>query len=74
MEPRWSDQKKERKIADSNNATADIFSHASNTQIANANLIFTSEKIDKSDDLVDAVNNLTINDAEYYESKTLAAR
>ena len=30
--------------------------------------IFTSEKLDKSDDLVDAVKNLTINDAKYYES------
>ena len=32
---------------------------------------FTSEKIDKSDELVDAVNNLTINNAGYYESNTV---
>ena len=44
--------------------------HVPNTQIENANMIFTSEKIDKSDDLVDTVNNLTINDAKYYESDT----
>ena len=33
-------------------------------------MIFTSEKIDKSDNLVDSVKNLTINDAKYYESNT----
>ena len=39
----------------------------------NANAIFTSEKPDKLDELVKAVNNLTINDAEYYESNTATA-
>ena len=39
----------------------------------NANEIFKSEKTDKLDELVKAVNNLTINDAEYYESNTATA-
>ena len=33
-------------------------------------MIFTSEKLDKSYELVDAVNNFTINNAKYYESNT----
>ena len=60
----------EESIADYNNVTANIFSNASNTNRKNANRIFRSEKIDKSDELVDSVNNLTTNDAECYESKT----
>ena len=36
----------------------------------NANGIFKSEKVDKSDELVDAVNNFTIKDTKYYESNT----
>ena len=36
-------------------------------------MIFTSEKIDKSDELVDAVKNFTIKDAKYYESNTATA-
>ena len=39
----------------------------------NANVVFTSEKPDKLDELVKAINNLTINDAEYYESNTATA-
>ena len=31
-----------------------------------ANAVFTSEKLDKLDDLVDAVKNLKVNNAEYY--------
>ena len=54
-----------------NNVTADTFSHVSNTQTEKANAIFTSEKLDKYDELIDAVNNLTINDTEYYESNTV---
>ena len=38
------------------------------TKRENAKKIFTSENINKSDELVDTVKNLTINDAEYYES------
>ena len=36
-------------------------------------MIFTSKKIDKSDYLVDEVNNLTTNNAKYYESTTSTA-
>ena len=54
-------------IVDANNVTVDTFSHTSNTKRQNSNVMFISEKLDKSDELVDAVNNLTINDAKYYE-------
>ena len=57
-------------ISDANNVTADAFSRAPSVQRENANTIFTSEKLDESDELVDAVKNLTMNDAEYYESHT----
>ena len=57
-------------IAGANNVTVDTFNHTSSTQRDNENAIFTSEKLDKSDELVDAVNNLTVNEAEYYESNT----
>ena len=50
---------------DSNNVTADAFNHVSILQRENANTIFTSEKLDKLDELVDAVNKLTINNAGY---------
>ena len=60
-------------MADVNNVTADTFSHTFNTQRENVNAIFTSEKLDKSDDLVHIVNNLTINDARYYEPNTVTA-
>ena len=46
----------------------DTFSHTSNTQRENTNAMFTSEKLDKSDELVDAVSNLTIYNFNYYES------
>ena len=45
--------------------------HASSAQRGNANTIFTSDKLEKSDELVVEVKNLTINDAEYYESITV---
>ena len=61
---------KEESISDANDITADTFIHASNTQRENANTIFTSEKIDKSDDLEDTLKNLTINNAEYYVSNS----
>ena len=63
----------EDSIADVSNVTADTFIHVSNTKINNANAIFTSKNIDKSDELVDAIKDLTINDAEYYESNTETA-
>ena len=59
---------KEELIADSNNVTVDTFSHASNTQRENENAIFTSEKLDKLNGLVDAVKELTINYSKCYES------
>ena len=63
----------EESISDVNNVTSDTFGHTPNTQRENANVIFTSEKLDKLDELVDAVNNLTINDAKYYDSNTATA-
>ena len=44
----------EEYIAGTNNVSADTFSHTSNKKKENAKAIFTSENIDKSDDLVDA--------------------
>ena len=52
-------------ITDSNNVTVDTFSHAYGAQSKNANVIFTNKKLEKLDELVDALNNLTINDAKY---------
>ena len=49
----------------------DTFSRASNTQRDIANAILASDKLDKSDELVDAVKDLTINNAKYYESNTM---
>ena len=46
----------------------DTFSHASSSQRENANAFFTSENLDKSSELIDTVNNLTINATKYYES------
>ena len=51
-------------ISDTNNVTSDTFRHTSNTQRENANAIFTSEKLDKSDELADTLKYLTINDAK----------
>ena len=53
-----------------NNVTAGTFSNTYNTKIENANTIMISKKLHKLDNLVDAVKNLTINDAKYYGSKT----
>ena len=63
----------EESIIDANNITKDTFSHASSAQRENENAVFTSEKLNKSDEIVDAFNNLTIKDAEYYESNTATA-
>ena len=59
--------------SDVKNITADIFNHTYNKQRENANAILTSEKLDKSDDLADTLKDLTINDAEYYVSKSATA-
>ena len=57
-------------ILDANNVTANTFSHVSNTQIENANKIFTSDKLDKSDDQEEMLKDLKISDAKYYVSKS----
>ena len=44
-----------------------------NIQRENAIAFFTSYKLDKSDEIDEVVNNLAINDAEYYESNTATA-
>ena len=60
----------EESISDANNVTAYTLSNTSYTQTDNVNTIFTSEKIDKSDELSDALKYLKIKDAKYYESET----
>ena len=57
-------------ISDANNVTADDFSHTSNTQRESVNAIIPSEKLNKYDNLEDMLNNLTINNAEYYLSSS----
>ena len=52
----------------------DTFSHMPNTKRENENMIFTSNKIDKSDELLYALRNLTINNAIYYVSNSATAR
>ena len=63
----------EESILDANNMPADIFSHTPNTQRENTKAIFTSKKLDKLDDLVDALKYLTINNAKYYASNSATA-
>ena len=63
----------ESSIADDNKVTVDTFSHISNTQRENGNAIFTSEKLDKSDELADTVQNLKTNNTKYYESNIATA-
>ena len=58
---------------DVHNVTVYAFSHTSNTQRDNTNAILTSEKLDKSDDLAETLNYLTINDSEYYISDSVNA-
>ena len=52
----------------------DTSSRTSNTQVDHANVIFTIEELNKSDELVDAVKKLKINNTKYYESNTATAR
>ena len=63
----------EESISDANIVTADTFSHKSNTRRDNTNSIFTSEKLDKSDNLEDTVNDLTTNESKYYVSNSANA-
>ena len=58
---------------DSNNVTADAFSHESSSQREILNAVFTSEKLDKLDKLVDAIIDMTINNAIYELSTTTAS-
>ena len=55
---------------DYHNVTADTFSHTSNIQRDNTNAIFTSEKLDKSDEVAETLKDFTINDVEYYVSNS----
>ena len=50
---------------DSNNVTYDTCSLLSSSQRENLSAIFTSEKLEKSEKLVYAVNNMKINDVRY---------
>ena len=54
---------------EANNVTADAFRHASISQRENSDAVFTSEKLDKSDNLVNEINNLTINESGYELNK-----
>ena len=63
----------EGSLTDAKTVTADTFSHASSAQRENVNAIFTSEKLEKLDELVESVKNLTINDTKYYDSSTVPA-
>ena len=56
-----------------NNITVDTFSHAPNTQRENVNVIFTSEKLDKSEELAVALKDLKINNTKYYTSNSVTA-
>ena len=55
----------EESISDSNHVTADAFSHASSSHRENLGVIFTSKKLEKLEELVEAINNLKIDDARY---------
>ena len=63
----------EQSITNAKNDTVDTFSHAYSAQRENYNAIFTSEMLENSDELVDSVNNLTINDPKHYKSDTVTA-
>ena len=63
----------EESISDASNVTTDTFSHTPNTQRENANTLFTSENLDKSDDMAGTLKILTIKNAGYYASKSATA-
>ena len=60
-------------VSDGNNITVDTFNHTSNKLRQNTNAIFTSEKLDKLDELADTLKYLTINDDECYVSDSVTA-
>ena len=53
----------EESLMGANNVNFDAFSHASISQRENLDTIFTSENLEKLDELINAINNLIINDA-----------
>ena len=55
----------EESITYTKNVTADSFSHAYSSQREISDAIFTIENLDKSDELVGTINNLTINNDRY---------
>ena len=59
--------------SDTQNVTVDDFSQTSNTQRENENTILTSDNLDKSDELVETLKDLTINNAVYYVSESANA-
>ena len=66
-------QEEEESISNANNVTANTLSHTFNTQKENANMIFTSNKKYKFDNLAYALNDLTIIDVIYYVSNSATA-
>ena len=64
---------KEKSIQGDNNVAADTFSHTSNKKRENANAIFTSQKLEKSDELFNAVKNMTKKDSGYELNKATAS-
>ena len=63
----------EESIMDANNVTADAFSHASISKRENVDPVFTCEKLDNTDELVNTINGLIINDAVYVLNKAIAS-
>ena len=63
----------EESITDANTVTADAFSHTSSSQRENVDAVFTIEKLYKSENLVNTINDLTINDAGYELNKAIAS-
>ena len=63
----------EESTTDANNITADEFSHGSSSKRENEEAIFISEKLDKSDELVDEINKSTINNSGYELNKATAS-
>ena len=63
----------EESIMDANNVTADAFSHASISKRENVDPVFTCEKLDNTDELVNTIHKLIINDAVYVLNKATAS-
>ena len=60
----------EESLTDANNVTTAAFSCAPSSRRGNVGAIFTSERLDKSDKLVNPINNLKIKDKVYELNKT----